>query len=312
MKTNIESRSISPQVIRENDAKELNQYIVQQEYRQSPSVPIIKRFAININNTKYLIGQTAANPKQKSLNNIEEEAFKIALKELSIPNTHVVLVDVFVREEIRVQASTSKNKNDVEYRIKKDSKTNSSEIHTICLWKKAADTIEIIDPTDSKFTDYLENCLKSLSPNWSYKPQRHHLSYQEKSIEDRFYFRGITPEGKKEGDSRDCIDIAVKIAFSICNGLEENLSTIEIQQSIKKLSNLQSVNKTIGLEKEGFKASTDGTLLRELQKSDLLIRQDTLTKLENNKLGTQYLSIDTIKELNLLSNGSFDEKITKK
>ncbi|EER22215.1 MULTISPECIES: hypothetical protein [spotted fever group] len=105
MKDNIESRSIPPGPIRREGTKELNNCIVQKEYQQDHSKPVIKRFAINPDHTKYLIDQNAANPCQltqsdcsitkDSLHRIEKEAFENAFKELNTPGIYSVLVDTF-------------------------------------------------------------------------------------------------------------------------------------------------------------------------------------------------------------------------
>ncbi|AAY61783.1 hypothetical protein RFEPED_1516 [Rickettsia felis str. Pedreira] len=233
MKDNIESRSISPESTRRADTKELNNCIVQKEYQQDYSKPVIKRFAINPDHTKYLIDQTAANPYQltqndcsitkNSLHRIEKEAFKNAFEVLNTQGVYTVLVDTFEHEDIKGVRNAV-----VGWKFKHNEKTKSTTTHAICLWKELDPQgnykIFLIDPSSSKFTAYLKEPLHNFFTNQKQLDTQKYTGYTNLDIklhqssrpsnqqENKFY---APPLGTDPEDYRDCIDIAVKIAFKL-------------------------------------------------------------------------------------------------
>ena len=90
---------------------------------------------------------------------------------------------------------------------------NPKFYHTICLWKKTDHVLLIIDPSSDTFSKrLLENPLelKNRFPPFVIETKKH--------IGDTFYkpFSDTTSNANEPNkDARDCIDIAVKIAFSL-------------------------------------------------------------------------------------------------
>ncbi|MCC8370714.1 MAG: ankyrin repeat domain-containing protein [Rickettsia endosymbiont of Stiretrus anchorago] len=276
MKDNVESRSISPNLIHKNGTKELNNCIVQKEYQQDHSKPVIKRFAINPDHTKYLIDQNAANYYQliqsdcsitkNNLHRVEIEAFECAFKELNNQDVYTVLVDTFEREDIK-----DAKKAVLGHRFKADLKTQSTAIHAICLWKEL-DTqgnykIFLIDPSNSKFTSYLKNPLNSLFTNQKNLHPQQYNGYTTLEIKSHtgntFY---APPSETDPEDYRDCIDIAVKIAFKL-----------NTKENINELSNQVNLNPSV------IDNSTHKILIKELQSSTLRDSKAASLLLERNK-----------------------------
>jgi len=168
----------------------------------------LKRFVITSDAVKKLIGTQL---KKTELHTIEQEIFNQVFKELSFGA--VVLADVFdTKNTDKIQGT-----------------------HTICIWQKSEDRYILIDPSSASFTSHLEGMLKE-----KFKKEINIF----KHIGDKFYSRGIKQFGTGSNDARDCIDIAVKIAFKIIQEQKEiNDRLIEqIQESINQSSDQNSSN----------------------------------------------------------------------
>lgn len=197
--------------------------------------------------------------------------------------------------------------------IKKDLKSGNPDIHTICLWNKASNQIAIFDPTNSTLTDYLDKPLEKLLNKEKIIITRYGPSTAKKEIssDDKFYSTSmIASPGLNDLDSRDCIDVAVKIALvlneisssapytdlqksiasmradkneyknlgktdEIVKSLEENLDAFVLNR-IKELSNQASNNNFIG-------SANNGTIMRGLQSSNAQMREKVLKLLKDNK-----------------------------
>lgn len=311
-----ESCSLSPRVKvtrKQSTRKEIANNILIKEYlrphSESQAEYTLKRFAITPD-TK-LLGQKIT-PKQ--LHKVEQEIFQDALSELD--SSPLVLADIFPRKDSEKSI------------IEKDLRSKFPEVHTVCLWKKDEKTIIVIDPTNSSFSDFLEPSIKKKG----FKIEIHRHNNALKSFEnDKFYFPSIiAPVGRNDGESRDCIDIAVKIACTIndvlntahYNSLKEAIeflskkfaithpSIIELEKeinnlvfnNINELSNLVSINFNLG-------KANNGTLIRQIQSSDKPTMDKTknlliLTKSKESspeKSPTDYIAVNTFNELEELS-----------
>ena len=273
---NAESGSLTPEIKRK--AKITNATTKKYEYGYKDEGVILQRFAIDTNSILNLIGTPLSKDK---LHVIEEKIFESAL--LQLAHSPVVLVDIFKRNPNPKQDQV----------IIKDSKTGYPETHIICLWKNPLNKIFVIDPSNSDFSSFV---VKAIGNNMEL-----YLHPQKKFYAPTL----VSAVGRNELDKRDCIDIAVKIAFQIIEstivGDEEKVT----KGKINSLSNQSAVNNSL----EG----ADGTILRELQSSDPHKRQDVVKLLEDNKDSTKIILVNTstgLTELNLRKDeAGFPEKL---
>ena len=200
------------------------------------------------------------------------------LKTKSIPRTlqqsNVVLVDFF----------------------KKNSTGNyESENHTICLWKKTNSNFLIIDPSSYQFSRRFEE--NNNSSSYKITAKNH--------IDDKFYenlskITTVTTK-REEGentnkDYRDCIDVALKIAFSLnySQQIAYDLSTVESR--IDYLSNQKSINYHL---LQGGKENHIGWL----QNSDHHQREEAIRLLFENKDYLEIINdVQNIDDLRTLNN----------
>lgn len=194
---------------------------------------------------------------EKVLHPIEQEIFNKAIQELSkydienyklsnkelYPNS-VILVDIFGRENNS---------------IKIDKDNGYPETHTIALWKVTNDKYIIIDPNRVKFSEHIINNLKDIG----YKIEGY--------IADLYNLE----DGNKA--KRDCIDIAIKIAFEIQEQekIGVDLKNIEIRISemfcndtksnpiLKNLYNISNVPKLASKIAYSSSSSTRNEILSE-------------------------------------------------
>ncbi len=265
-----ESHSLTPRIIRHSLPSD-KPYIQIKEYTDNPS-EIITRYVICAEEIKSLAGTPISNT---DLHDIEKEIFKKAFLHLnSVP---VVLVDVLARDEIKISGKPSGK-----FIVKEDSKTKTPETHTVCLWKLPTNNVVLIDPSSSKYTECLITVLKKdFSINVEMIAHRG----------DKFYSPGLWVIGRKDYQARDCIDIAVKIALTIINGLKQNpsLGKSDIIKNINMLSNQSAVN---------IACKSNDTIIRELQSSNLTDREEVKQKFNNNSQDLDVLVVNTLSELN--------------
>ncbi len=111
----------------------------------------------------------------------EEESYCTLL----LPPRNAILVDIFVREQGVIRDFGG-----------------VPEIHSVVLWKKADDRIVLIDPNDREFSSWLPQSLF------------HQLNLQIQTTPPDSQLRRIYGHNNTQYP-RDCIDIAVKIAFEL-------------------------------------------------------------------------------------------------
>jgi hypothetical protein len=160
--------------------------------------------------------------KQIQLTVTEEELITLALEFFQLTNSKTLLVDIFVRDQEFVKFNEEK-----------------TETHTILLYN-TGNKILVIDPSNPQFSWPLANFDKEIIQ----------CSQNNK-------LKIYTPTGKPTGyhnDAfRDCVDIAVKIAFALNNKLkdENNIETIMKCLEIEYISNNDEINSSI-LDKSLF------------------------------------------------------------
>ena len=249
--------------------EDINTNVVQEQEKMKqeesqPQVPstqssLVKRFGINPEAVQYAAGYGIAGDR---LHYVEQEVFNLAIQELSdklsaqeLQNQqeyshNVVVVDIFAREQGKIKIQQG-----------------LPETHTVVLWKKAEQEIVLIDPNKFEFSN--------------------HISTQQIQALTTLTISSIIPlrlegdivygtQGKTTGYSeytdpnplpRDCIDIAVKIAFEINEQQKENIDIKQIEEKVfSQISNNKKLSKYLD--------KIDGTFIRELQSSNKNTRRD--------------------------------------
>lgn len=298
-----ESGSLTPTITRKITPLGSDTEITIKEYGYPGQSNYVKRFAI-IPEAGAIRDLSGTSITKEKFHAVENRAFDAALKEISSSQYKTVLVDVFRREEVE--------KGKGKFVITKDPKTNCPETHTVCLWKKSDNTVVVIDPSNSVLTDYLPKPLEPLAKSYNVTIEiQRYVGYNDKSKDDKFYAPSlIAPVGTKDDESRDCVDIAVKIAFVI-NEVITSAAYISIQQSINVLSAQSDSDKYLrkdgdilkqlrdtadlmvlssirtlsnqGNNNDFLGTANNGTLIRALQSSDPNKREEALKLLRTNK-----------------------------
>jgi hypothetical protein len=157
-------------------------------------------------------------------------------KNIPHPN-NVVLVDIFDRSSGLI-------------------KEGHSQTHTIALWKKKDNEIVLIDPSKTDFSNHLCKPLQSI-----FGTNIHSLIV----LDDVIYGSGGKETGYSEYNifmpkPRDCIDIAVKIAFELN---EQQKSTLDLQKTsnnaIMQISNQKALAPHMNLIKDIFVRTLQST-----------------------------------------------------
>lgn len=262
---------------------EVKEEVKQEEPQpQAPIIqdPLVKRFGIN---PEAVPGAVGYNITYDRLHYVEQEIFNLAIQELNTKSSaqalqfqrtikditfkttfqilkggpltqiqeypnNVVVVDIFARELGRIKATQTYER-------------LLPETHTVVLWKKAEQEIVLIDPNKFEFSN--------------------HISTQQIQALTTLTISSIIPlrlegdivygtQGKTTGYSeytdpnplpRDCIDIAVKIAFEINEQQKENIDIKQIEEKVfSQISNKLKLNSAV--------KKIDCTFIRELQSSN--------------------------------------------
>jgi hypothetical protein len=176
----------------------------------------------------------------------EEKAEELE-ERLAIPKpNNAVLVSFFPRKGSAFDEFLNSNKT-----ICADEKrTDEVETHTIVLWKTGLKKITIIDPSDSKFSEFFKEVLKSTYGEFDFE-----ISALTTKMEGRIYQPNKHVGDIPEDFERDCTDIAAKIAFElnekqittkctsvkmVLDGASEQISNYKLPNEIGLLKPLQS------------------------------------------------------------------------
>ena len=219
----------------------------------------VLRFAMNPGQLKKMIGQKLGN----SLHLAEQILFDEALSRLGektsdealvskvqkkAPN-NVVLVDIFAREN--------------DGTIKKTG-NGEPETHTVALWKKENGKIILIDPSNVGFSSglisslqflarnrkaYKSTNIEQLKPNVAQLDEKHQeVSVQPIKVTGNKIYKPDEFEQVKVGrlatNSRDCIDIAVKIGFVLNDFQSRGIKFSELESAM--ISQITNQNTVLG------------------------------------------------------------------
>ena len=211
---------------------------------------------------------------QKSGNSSKTELPKTVLHPLEIitiikaikymqEETKTALIDIFVRDDI-VKGDKEK--------IKFDIKTGLPETHTVVLYQNSSGDIVLIDPSNSDFSKHLASEMSSLLVSGELMDQT--LKVPTKEI--KIYTPG-KDIGPGTNQYRDCIDIAVKIAFGLNNytGIIEVSKVMELP-AIKEITNQKIIN-------EAFVPNYEAARIRQASNDEIRKIADQIMGLLNQQ-----------------------------
>ena len=243
--------------IAENSDGELNE-----------DTPAVLRYGLNKERLTALVGSYI---EEGLLHPYERELFRLAIGYLSeAPSAeayiqditpgkpyanNAVLVDIFDRSTGFVNAG-------------------DNQTHTVVLWKKTDDVTMLIDPSNVKFSEDIANIYSFTIANvlggtiYSTNGKRtEYVSYEEEIAKPR-----------------DCIDIAVKIAFEINEQQKEGTNIQQIEQNVyQQISNISNI-------KSNPIKILNTTFIRELQSTNSTARKDVNELLSQNKSKIEILA----------------------
>jgi|GEM_PF-2061966 len=164
------------------------------------------------------------NADRIKLHELESDLLAKAIGYLEYSQQKTVIIDIFARDQGK---------------IKDDS--GLVELHSVVLFKSNA-KIYVIDPSNFSFSCHLSNfnadlIITKYSTDKLYEPPSGKSEIGKKLVDK---YKSIT--GSSSDQYRDCIDIAVKIAFSINTKLDIDLDNITKLDAIQEISNQQEIN----------------------------------------------------------------------
>lgn len=165
-----------------------------------------------------------------------------------------------------------------------------NQTHTVVLWKKTNDQIMLIDPSNINFSNHLCDPLTTCFFGVTILPSQPNGQV--------IYGTQGKPTGYSEYDypnplPRDCVDIAVKVAFEI-NEQQKIVGDFNLVEKnvFSQISNKRKLSKHLD--------KIDGTFIRELQSSNKDIRREAKQFLEDET--TQFIAPKMQSEMrNLIS-----------
>jgi len=171
--------------------------------------------------------------------NLQNAINDLNLKEIN----KTVLIDIFARDQITGLIKWQDN--------------GLPETHTVVLFRNSEKQFVIIDPSNSSFSKHLSTNTKLISDQLEILTLQKELRIYE---QDKLIGTGSNPN-----QYRDCIDIAVKIAFGLNKIQELDINKIEQTKTIQEVTNQKEINENIFLGKE--------VITRIRQASDSEIRE---------------------------------------
>jgi len=158
----------------------------------------------------------------------------------------------------------------------------NNQTHTIVLWRKKDTEIIIIDPSSVKFSEHIKDNVQdigikiinnltiggiNIQGGIIYSPKNQQII---KDVQT-----GYSNYEEKLAKPRDCVDIAVKIAFEINEQqfIGTNIAQVE-SNAFSQISNNQNLNKNLG-------HNLNTTFIRELQSTDKDTRINAFNYFQN-------------------------------
>lgn len=185
----------------------------------------------------------------KILSFIEIISIQKAFQDMQLSTAKTALIDIFEKDE--------------KGQISFNSQTNLPETHTIVLYKNSEKDFVVIDPTDSSYSTHIASYINKMLIGSDIS-----ISTSQKNVQ--IYFPKKDQTGPNLDQYRDCIDIAVKLAFGLNNYSKKvdsaKIATLPI---VKEVSNFSTINDS--LPNEIIKDKKADIPLRTQQKSDTKI-----------------------------------------
>lgn len=214
----------------------------------------------------------------KILSFIEIISIQKAFQNMQLSAAKTALIDIFEKDE--------------KGQISFNSKTKLPETHTIVLYKNSDKDFVVIDPTDSSYSTHIASDINKMLIGSDVS-----ISTSQKNVQ--IYFPKKDQTGSNLDQYRDCIDIAVKLAFGL-NNYSKKVDPAKIAELpiVKEISNFSTINDS--LPNEIIKDKKADIPLRTQQKSDTKIGEklyqfskvikDNLGELEDKKnLDKEYI-----------------------
>ena len=262
----LQSRSLSVESIADMQAEtdyfaDLRNHVYVYSSKDSREETKIKRFSVEPDFKK--LSEIAATKisADTELDKIEKASLKKALDS----DEDIFLWDFIVRGKITSNPRIISNPDISDF------------IHTVCV-VRIDKTIIFIDPTNSTLVGGMIGSIEKSFP---------HLEIQNIThTGGKFYKGNQDTVGRNEESSRDCIDIATKIALKLKPSLQVIKQGYEVDQSkkiteesskkiaelFKTLSNQKDTNTDLGV--------FNNTTIRQLQSSDATLASSTLEQLK--------------------------------
>lgn len=223
-----------------------------------------------------------AEAKQVAMHRLEKTVLESAVQHLTCSVDKVVLVDVFERTQglLKVDAQ------------------NKPSVHTVVLYKDPAQTtgavaaapttptkILVIDPSNFMFSCHLANHNPQLLAFGA------EVGVQYKSVQ---IYKPLTKIGFEPADSRDCIDIATKLAFILArSNVPLDLDTISTHPAVVAVSNIRAIDRCIPDEKDNprIKQSSSPEVVEVFNQIErLAFKWAKIAIAADERLGTKFLN----------------------
>lgn len=172
---------------------------------------------------------------------IEYALYNLAKDYLTMSNNHVVLLDIFAREDGAITEALAED----------NTRLGFPETHTIVLWKQSNSAIFVLDPNQKIYSDFIVRTLKALGEDKiNNEPPQPPLLGTTFYKNNYLLTNNNKPKvGRGAGYMRDCIDIAIKAGFElnrlIANAPKPITTAIEnnmLQSLYQKFSNPEQRN----------------------------------------------------------------------
>jgi len=324
----VKQRSITPETYRGEKtqfAQDESFYVDEYQYKNSVTSHVL-HFGINIYRDGLKVEIDEHNKTQKEISESKLTSNTNNHKAISQNTSLTKHEQLVVLEAVKyIDQGNGKLKTALVDVFKRDksSMVSPSEIHTVVLCNNNTnDKIFVIDPNNPQFSSHIAN-LSNLSPRIQVDYSDKAKIYQppEKAREQNLVGPGIN-------QWRDCVDIAVKIAFGLNKSSElSDLKAIMSSEAVRNIANSYKINDSIPdqIQEKSFVKIP----LRIQQNSNLKVNEDfykfskTIKQnlvdiknkidLEDKYINALYNSssgnshVDTLKDLYSISENTFKQ-----
>ena len=179
----------------------------------------------------------------KSNQSNKDEQVNITLHPLEVINLQSAIDYLSTKEENKTVLIDIFARDPQTGMIKWQEEAPLPETHTVVLFKNSEKQLVVIDPSNSTFSKHLSTNTKMLiSDNIEILASQKELRIYE---QDKKIGTGSEPH-----KYRDCIDIAVKIAFGLSKIEKVDQNKIEFLEVIQEVTNQEDVNKNLFFSKQ--------------------------------------------------------------